>query len=271
MAVCLTGGAAGSIRAFFGKWGAVAQLGERLVRNEEVRGSIPLSSTNPERPRLRLAPLRPHRPTPAQLGLTAAEGRVLRALRTPERIQQFIVELPANFEEDGDTLYSVRRVLRHRKAHCIEAAFTAACALWLQGEPPLVMDFFAKGDADHVIALFKRDGCWGAISKSNHIWLRWRDPIYRTPRELAMSYFHEYVLKERKTLRTYSGPVDLRRFPIGQWITNADDCWEVGAALTDVRHYPVATPAQIRRLTVRDEMEVRGDAMRQYEKPERRH
>ena len=167
MAVCLTGGAAGSIRAFFGKWGAVAQLGERLVRNEEVRGSIPLSSTNPERPRVRL-----DRPTPAQLGLTAAEGRVLRALRTPERIQQFIVELPANFEEEGDTLYSVRRVLRHRKAHCIEAAFTAACALWLQGEPPLVMDFFAKGDADHVVALFHRDGCWGAISKSNHIWLR---------------------------------------------------------------------------------------------------
>ena len=196
--------------------------------------------------------MRLDRPTPAQLGLTAAEGRVLRALRTPERIQQFIVELPANFEEDGDTLYSVRRVLRHRKAHCIEAAFTAACALWLQGEPPLVMDFFAKGDADHVVALFKRDGCWGAISKSNHIWLRWRDPIYRTPRELAMSYFHEYVLKERKTLRTYSGPVDLRRFPGDQWITSEEECWDVGAALTDVRHYPVATPAQIRRLTRRD-------------------
>jgi hypothetical protein len=266
MAVCLTGGAAGSIRAFFGKWGAVAQLGERLVRNEEVRGSIPLSSTNPERSCLRL-----DRPTPAQLGLTAAEGRVLRALRTPERIQQFIVELPANFEEDGDTLYSVRRVLRHRKAHCIEAAFTAACALWLQGEPPLVMDFFAKGDADHVIALFKRDGCWGAISKSNHIWLRWRDPIYRTPRELAMSYFHEYVLKERKTLRTYSGPVDLRRFPGDQWITSEEECWEVGAALTDVRHYPVATPAQIRRLTRRDAMEVRADGIREFEKAERRH
>jgi len=61
-----------------------------------------------------------------------------------------------------------------------------------------------------------------------------------------MSYFHEYVLKERKTLRTYSGPVDLRRFPSEQWITSEDECWDVGAALTDVRHYPVATPAQIR-------------------------
>jgi hypothetical protein len=215
--------------------------------------------------------LRLDRPTPAQLGLTRQEGKLLRALRTPERIQRFINDLPANFEEGGDTLRSVRGVLQHRKAHCIEAAFTAACALWLAGEPPLVMDFFAKGDADHVVALFRRDGCWGAISKSNHIWLRWRDPIYRSPRELAMSYFHEYVLKERKTLRTYSGPVDLRRFPGEQWITNADDCWEVGAALTDVRHYPVATPAQIRRLTLRDEMEVRADAMRQFEKPERRH
>src|SRR5690242_10430822 len=109
MAVCLTGGAAGSIRPFLGTWGAVAQLGERLVRNEEVRGSIPLSSTNPERLHLRL-----DRPTPAQLGLTRDEGRVLKALRTPARIQAFINDLPANFEEQGDTLYSVRRVLRHR-------------------------------------------------------------------------------------------------------------------------------------------------------------
>ena len=209
--------------------------------------------------------MRLDRPTPAQLGLTAAEGRVLRALRTPERIQQFIVELPANFEEDGDTLYSVRRVLRHRKAHCIEAAFTAACALWLQGEPPLVMDFFAKGDADHVVALFKRDGCWGAISKSNHVWLRWRDPVYRSLRELAMSYFHEYTNKHRKSLRTYSVPVDLRRFAGEMWVTNAEDCWEVGAALCDVRHYNLLTPAQARRLVPRDATELRADNLVQYE------
>jgi len=84
----------------------------------------------------------------------------------------------------------VRGVLRHRRAHCIEAAFTSACALWLQGLPPLLLDLTAKGDSDHVIAVFRRGTGWGAISKSNHVWLRWRDPVYRSPRELVMSYFH---------------------------------------------------------------------------------
>jgi hypothetical protein len=214
--------------------------------------------------------MRLRRPTSAQLGLTAEEGRILRALRTPERIQEFIVGLPANFEEGGDTLRSVRGVLRHRKAHCIEAAFTAACALWLQGEPPLVMDLTAEGDSDHVIAVFKRAGCWGAISKSNHVWLRWRDPIYRSPRELAMSYLHEYTNKARKTLRAYSAPVDLRRFAPEMWVTNKEDCWEVGAAIDDVRHYRLITLAQARRLMPRDAIELRADDLVQYESADRK-
>jgi hypothetical protein len=81
-----------------------------------------------------------------------------------------------------------------------------------------------------------------------------------------MSYFHEYVNKERKTLRTYSRPVDLRRFPIRKWITNEEDCWEVGAALTDARHYPLLTAAQVRRLVPRDAMEVTADGIRQYDR-----
>jgi hypothetical protein len=214
---------------------------------------------------------RKKRPTPSDLGLTAEEGRVLSALRTPWRIQQFIVGLHANFEKGGDTLRSVRGVLKHREAHCIEAAFTAACALWLAGEPPLIMDLEAdKDDSDHVVALFKRGGCWGAISKTNHVWVRWRDPVYRTPRELAMSYFHEYVdTRQRKSLRTYSMPIDLRRFPIDSWITNEDDCWEVGAALCDVRHFKLLTPAQIRALTPRDALETLADDMVQYESKDR--
>ena len=190
---------------------------------------------------------------------------MLRALRTPEDIQQFVIGLHANFEEEGDTLRSVRGVLRHRKAHCIEAAFTAACALWLQGLPPLLLDLTAKGDSDHVIAVFKRGGGWGAISKSNHVWLRWRDPVYRSPRELVMSYFHEYTNKQRKSLRTYSLPVDLRRFPTDMWVTNDEDCWEVGAALCDVKHFRILTPAQARRLLPRDETELRADDLVQYE------
>jgi hypothetical protein len=213
--------------------------------------------------------VRKRRPTPADLGLTSEEGRVLRPLTTPKRIQEFVIGLHANFEEQGDTLRSVRGVLRHRRAHCIEAAFTAACALWLHGDPPLVMDLTAKGDSDHVIALFKRDGCWGAISKSNHVWLRWRDPVYRTLRELAMSYFHEYTNHHRKTLRSYSDPIDLRQFDIGLWVTNEEDCWDVGAALDDVRHHRLITPAQARNLMPRDATELRADDLVQYESADR--
>jgi hypothetical protein len=214
--------------------------------------------------------VRKRHPKPADLGLSAEEGRVLRALTTPRRVQEFVVGLHANFEEEGDTLRSVRGVLRHRRAHCIEAAFVAACALWLHGDPPLLMDLTAKGDSDHVIALFRRGGCWGAVSKSNHVWLRWRDPVYRSPRELAMSYFHEYTNKQRKTLRTYSAPVDLRRFDADLWVTNADDCWDVGAALDDVPHHRLLTPSQARNLMPRDATELRADDLVQYESHDRK-
>ncbi len=210
------------------------------------------------------------RPTPADLGLTAAEGRILTSLRTPQRVQEFLSALPANFEPNGDCLRSVRGVLRHREAHCLEAAFVAACALWLQGEPPLVMDLTSTPeDADHVVTLFRRDGCWGAISKSNHVWLRWRDPVYRSLRELAMSYFHEYFNKGRKTLRTYSVSIDLRRFAPDTWITNEEDCWEVGAALDDARHYPLIRPAQRRWLMPPDATVLRADDLVQYESRDR--
>ena len=210
------------------------------------------------------------RPKPADLGLTAEEGRLLRSLRSPRKIQEFIVGLHANFEEEGNTLRSVRGVLKHRKAHCIEAAFVAACALWLNGDPPLLLDLTANKDSDHVIAVFKRGGCWGAISKSNHVWLRWRDPVYRSPRELAMSYFHEYTNRQRKSLRSFSRPVDLRRFPAGMWVTNPEDCWEVGAALCDVPHFKILTPAQARALMPRDATEMRADDLVQYESADRK-
>jgi hypothetical protein len=214
--------------------------------------------------------VRSRRPKPADLGLAPDEGRTLRALTTPWRIQQFVSALPANFEEGGDTLHSVRNVLRHRRAHCLEAAFTAACALWLHGDPPLVMDLVStRDDADHVVTLFRRNGCWGAISKSNHAWLRWRDPVYRNPRELAMSYFHEYFNKGRKTLRTFAGPIDLRAYDVGQWVTNADDCWDVGAALDDVPHQRLITAAQVRTLMPPDDVVERADDLVQYESADR--
>lgn len=203
-----------------------------------------------------------------KLGLARSEARALARLRTPEDVQDFVTGLPTNFEPDGDTCWSVIEALRRGQAHCIEGAFVAACALWLQGQPPLLMDFVARGDDDHVVALFRRGRCWGAISKSNHIWLRWRDPIYRNLRELALSYFHEYVLGAQKTLRWYSRPLDLRRVDPGLWVTNGTDCWEVAEALDTIRHFPLMTPAQARRLRPRDAMEVRAGTLLEYPAPD---
>lgn len=198
------------------------------------------------------------------LGLSAPDAATLAGLSSPEKIQDFVASLGINREKGGDTCLSVVQTLKQGHAHCIEGAFVAACALWMGGSPPLLMDMQARGDADHVVALFRSHGCWGAISKSNHVWLRWRDPVYSSLRELAMSYFHEYCNENRKTLRTYSASFDLRRFSPGDWITNAENCWDVGAALDDSRHYHLLTPRQSRALKLRDPLEMRADRLVEY-------
>lgn len=203
-----------------------------------------------------------------KLGLSHRHARQLARLKTPEHIQEFVTALRTNFEPDGDTCLSVATAMQRREAHCIEGAFIAACALWLQGEKPLLMDFQADGDDDHVVALFRYRNSWGAISKSNHIWLRWRDPIYRSLRELAMSYFHEYVLGTQKTLRRYSVPFDLSRYAANTWITNKDDCWNVAEALDNSRHFALITPAQARRLRRRDPFEARAGKILEYAAPD---
>jgi hypothetical protein len=202
-----------------------------------------------------------------KLGLSPAHAAILARLATPERVQDFVSGLKTNFERHGATCHSVASVLKHRHAHCLESAYVAACALWVHGHPPLLMDLQAQGDDDHVVAIFRVGRCWGAISKSNHVWLRWRDPIYRSLRELAMSYFHEYVSRDRKTLRRYSRPMDLRRFNPKLWVTNPDNCWDVGAALDDIRHYPLLTATQARRLRRRDRMEVRIGGLVEFKAP----
>ena len=146
------------------------------------------------------------------LGLTKAEFAILRRLSTPEKIQAYLDAMPQNFEIGGETCLSVREALGQRRALCIEGAMIAAAALWVHGEPPLLLDLKATHDYDHIVTLFRRNGCWGAISKTNHSILRWRDPVYRSLRELAMSYFHEYCNgRHQKTLRSYSVAFDLRR------------------------------------------------------------
>jgi hypothetical protein len=205
------------------------------------------------------------------LGLTLGEYATLRRLRTPEKIQQFLYRLKQNFELKGETCNSVRAVLKERRAHCIEGAVVAACALWIHGEPPLLLDFEAVHDFDHVVAVFRRNGRWGAISKTNGIGLRWRDPVYRTLRELAMSYLHEYYNKrDRKTLRTYSRPYDLRRMKPEIWVTAEDGAWELVDALEAIRHYKLMTPAQSRSLVRRDPFEREVGNLLQHRRPKKK-
>ncbi len=205
----------------------------------------------------------------AALALSSAERRILCALDTPERVQSFIVKrLAINHELDGETILSVRRVLAERHAHCIEGAMVAACALWLHGEPPLVMYLHAVHDWAHVVTLFRANGCWGAISKTNGPFLRYRDPVYRTLRELALSYFHEYANQRGlKTLRAYSGAIDMRRFDPTLWITNQKHCWEVHNALEASRHYPLITARQERRVRYQDAVERRAGKVLDYPPP----
>jgi hypothetical protein len=199
-------------------------------------------------------------------GFAKDELRILRRLDSPRKIQDFLDAVPQNFEPGGITCLSPRRVLRERRAHCIEGAMLAATALRLQGHRPLVVDLEASGDDyDHVIAVYRtRDG-WGALSKTNHPVLRYRDPVYRTIRELAMSYFNEYFLDDgRKTLRAYSPPVDLSRFDRREWMTSEEDVWFVEQHLYDVRHVPILTSAQIARLRRADPVEIKAGKLKQW-------
>ena len=201
----------------------------------------------------------------ADLGLSRAMTTRLAGLRTPERIQDFVSQLRWNYQSDGPTALSVVEVLRHGHAHCIEGAFVAACALWLNGDPPLLIDLgAARGDVDHVMALFRRGRSWGAISKSNSPYLRYRDPIYRNLRELAISFFPQYIKHRRKTLRTYSVPVDLRRHDPALWVTRDGFCHEMVDVLTGARHFDILPDGMKAGLRPIDDIEARANLLRDY-------
>jgi hypothetical protein len=170
-------------------------------------------------------------------GLSPENLRALRALKTPTQIQRFIDALPYQY---ANTALSPQRALRERKGHCLEGALLAAAALRVNGYPPLLMDLEAVHDDDHVIALYRESGLWGGIAKSNFAGLRFRAPIYRTLRELALSYFeHYYNLRGERTLRSYSGTVNLARLDGQHWMTSEEDVWCVPELLIATRHYPL--------------------------------
>jgi hypothetical protein len=190
-------------------------------------------------------------------GFTPEERRVLGRLKTPDKVQLFLdEEVGYNKEPHGETCGSPRRVLRERAAHCFEGALLAASALRFHGRPPLVLQMRAERDDDHVLALFRErpgGGAWGAVAKSNYAGLRFRAPVYRSLRELVMSYFEQYYnLKAFKSLRSYCRPVNLSRFDDRGWETAEEDLWDVSDCLATRRFLPLVTGAQVRLLSPLD-------------------
>ncbi len=184
---------------------------------------------------------------------------LFKKLSTPEKIQDYLDTLPINFDMSGDLLSS-KRILQEGKAQCIEGAMFAAASLAFHDQKPLLMDFQTRSfDEDHVVALFKRNDCWGAISKTNHAILRWRDPVYKTIRELAMSYFHEYYMHDgRKTLCAYSAPFNLRRYSPGFWVMSEEGLEDIALDLDEARHFPIISPGRMRQLRRASEIERKG-------------
>lgn len=197
-------------------------------------------------------------------GLTRGELAILEPLTSPRKIQDFLETLRAN--DGNDTCRSPRGVLREGRAHCIEGAMLAALALRLRGYPPLILDLTSSPeDLDHVIAVFRQHGHWGAISKTNHAVLRYREPVYATIRELALSFFHEYTTDDgKKTLRSYSRPVNLSRFDRRGWMTSDEDVWYVAEHLCDVPHVPLLSRGQIATLRRADPIEREVGKMKQW-------
>src|SRR3989344_1376243 len=191
--------------------------------------------------------------------LTKEEKHLMRKLDNPAKIQNFLNGLKFNFEEKGETLRSPLFTLRSRRAHCMEGALLGAYILSLQGYKPYILYLKAtKEDYDHVIAPFQIDGLWGALSKTNHAVLRYREPVYKNIRELAMSYFHEYFLNDgKKTLRSYSKPLNLNTFEKG-WETLSLDLWGIDEELDKIKHYYIAPKKVLRNLRKADKVEIQA-------------
>ncbi len=200
-------------------------------------------------------------------GLKSAQYATLRALDTPAKIQDYLDALPMNWEKQGETLLSPRKVFEEGKAHCLEGALLAATALWIQGEVPRVLVLSSRegsGDDDHVVALYERGGCYGAIGKTNHATIRFRDPVYRTLRELALSFFHEWFMNTtgEKTLESYSKPFDLSR--LGAAWVSAEDLRDVDELLARLPYYPLITKRHWRHVRRADPMELAAGRLEEW-------
>lgn len=203
----------------------------------------------------------------ALASFSPSELRKLRSMKNPYGIQRFLDDAPYHL---ADTAWSPRLVLAEQTAHCLEGAIFAAAALRANGYPPLLLDFEAENDTDHVIAIYRENGCWGAIAKSNFTGCRWREPIHRTLRELALTYFNTYCnLRGERTMRRYSVPVNLKRFDRQNWMTTDKPVWFIVYHLFEIKHYPLITPAMAKRLHRIDDRSFQAECLGKVLKSER--
>lgn len=204
--------------------------------------------------------------------LTPSEERVFKRLNTPQKIQTFIEKMPPNFELKGDTCMSPRRVLRTRICHCAEGALLAAAILIYHGKPVWLVDMQSlPSDHDHIVTVFRERGLWGAISKTNHAVLRWRDPIYRSPRELMMTYAHEYNLNfGKKSLLAYSKPFSLARFAPRRWLIAEEELQWLMDALDDSPHVALAPRHALRKRRRTTRVELKSQDVTEWPVPRSR-
>ena len=199
------------------------------------------------------------------LAFTKKELLLVQKMNSPSKVQDFLNTLKFNFEEKGETLKSPIMTLRAGNAHCMEGALIGAYILSIHGYKPFILHLKTiKGDFDHVVVPFKEDGLWGALSKTNHAVLRYREPIYKNVRELVLSYFHEYFLDNgAKTLREFSRPLSLNIFEKG-WETMEGDLWGIDQELDKIKHYKIVPKKVIKKLRKVDKIEIKAGKIEEY-------
>jgi hypothetical protein len=188
-----------------------------------------------------------------------SELRQLKALKSPEKIQDFLNKIPYHL---ADTCWSPRKVLQQKTAHCLEGAIFAACALRFHGFEPLILDLEAEADTDHVICVFRRNNAWGAIATSNYSGCRYRSSVYKSLRELALSYFEDYFnLRRERSLRTFSKPVNLKKFDPQNWMSTEQDVWFIPEYLLEIPHTQLLSPAMKKNLVRLDKRSFEAGAL----------
>ena len=198
--------------------------------------------------------------------LDKSESKIFQKLSAPKKIQDFLESLTINFNRRKDTCMSPRVVLREKKDHCMEGAFLAAAAMLFHGHKPLLLDLKSvEHDYDHVVVLFSKNGKWGAIRKTKHAVLRYREPVYRDIKELAMSFFHEYFTNDgKKTMRSFSAPFNLLRFG-HEWVTSEKYLWHIADALDETKHYAILNKKEIAGLRRADPIERKAGKLTQWQ------